>query len=206
MPDFIRIGDAERDEAVSLLREHHAAGRLTSVEFDERVGRALQAKVADDLAALFSDLPGRKPGQPRSVPTGAPVAPSSPVQPYAVAPTYGAASPVAAAPAPNNGQRAQWVILAVVAVIVVMSGMRLFPLLIVAVVWVLISSRRHQSAPKRIAPPPPRLLTRDGHRTVLHYLSVGDDAMAFSTYQNLTGADPAATDLALRALAREVGR
>ena len=58
-----RIGDAERDNAAELLREHMAQGRLTAEEFDERIGAALTAKVASDLDPLFSDLPGPRPGQ-----------------------------------------------------------------------------------------------------------------------------------------------
>ncbi len=53
-----RIGDAERDKATEYLREHMAAGRLDAAEFDERLTRALNAKVGPDLDALFTDLPG----------------------------------------------------------------------------------------------------------------------------------------------------
>lgn len=52
-----RIGDSERDLAVQYLQEHHAAGRLDAVEFDERMGRALQARTAPELVPLFEDLP-----------------------------------------------------------------------------------------------------------------------------------------------------
>jgi uncharacterized membrane protein len=58
-----RIGDAERDSAAALLREHMAQGRLTAEEFDERIEAALTAKVASDLDPLFTDLPGPGPGQ-----------------------------------------------------------------------------------------------------------------------------------------------
>ncbi len=58
-----RIGDAERDRAVELLREHMAQGRLDQVEFDERLTTALSARTAADLDPLFSDLPGPRPGQ-----------------------------------------------------------------------------------------------------------------------------------------------
>ena len=57
-----RIGDAERDKATEFLREHMAAGRLDADEFDERLTRALNAKVASDLDALFTDLPEPRPG------------------------------------------------------------------------------------------------------------------------------------------------
>lgn len=57
-----RIGDAERDKAAEYLREHMAAGRLDAAEFDERLTRALSAKVGPDLDALFTDLPEPRPG------------------------------------------------------------------------------------------------------------------------------------------------
>lgn len=57
-----RIGDAERDRAAELLRDHLAEGRLDQVEFDDRVTRALTARTQADLDPLFSDLPGPRPG------------------------------------------------------------------------------------------------------------------------------------------------
>src|SRR5512133_481045 len=57
-----RIGDAERDTAAEYLREHMAAGRLDAAEFDERLTRALNARVGPDLDALFTDLPEPRPG------------------------------------------------------------------------------------------------------------------------------------------------
>jgi Domain of unknown function (DUF1707) len=62
----IRVSDAERDLAVAELSEHFQAGRLTQDEFDERSGRALQARTGTDLNLLFTDLPHR--GTP-AVPT-----------------------------------------------------------------------------------------------------------------------------------------
>jgi len=52
----IRIGDAERDQAVSLLGDHFAAGRLNREELDERIDQAIQAKFSTDLQPLFADL------------------------------------------------------------------------------------------------------------------------------------------------------
>ena len=52
-----RIGDDERSAAVDSLQLHHAAGRLTFAEFDDRMSRGLRARTATDLAALFVDLP-----------------------------------------------------------------------------------------------------------------------------------------------------
>ena len=53
----VRIGDAERDRAVSSLGDHFAAGRLTRDELDERVDLAMAARFDHDLGPLFADLP-----------------------------------------------------------------------------------------------------------------------------------------------------
>ena len=71
----LRIGDAERDEAIVLLREHMSAGRITAEEFDERMSAALTAKTRGELTILFNDLPGRTPGDPYAAHTPAPIQP-----------------------------------------------------------------------------------------------------------------------------------
>jgi len=53
----IRASDADRDRATALLREHHAAGRLTAEEFDERMDAALSAKTLGEIDELLADLP-----------------------------------------------------------------------------------------------------------------------------------------------------
>ena len=63
-PAPLRVGDAERDGAVRQLGEHHAAGRLDLVEFEQRVGAAFAAKTTADLHALFWDLPPALTPQP----------------------------------------------------------------------------------------------------------------------------------------------
>jgi hypothetical protein len=57
MTNAIRIGDAEREAAISSLTSHFAEGRLTQVEHDERTTLALNAKTGRDLDVLFADLP-----------------------------------------------------------------------------------------------------------------------------------------------------
>jgi hypothetical protein len=54
----IRASDADRDRTATLLREHHAEGRLNAEEFSDRIDRALAAKTLGDLDALLADLPG----------------------------------------------------------------------------------------------------------------------------------------------------
>jgi hypothetical protein len=53
----IRASDADRDRTAALLREHHAAGRLTMEEFSERMDAALNAKTLSELDDLLADLP-----------------------------------------------------------------------------------------------------------------------------------------------------
>ena len=55
-PD-VRVSDADRDRAASLLREHHAAGRLTAEEFGDRLDRAFAAKTVGEIDGLLKDLP-----------------------------------------------------------------------------------------------------------------------------------------------------
>ncbi|HWD80734.1 MAG TPA: DUF1707 domain-containing protein [Kribbella sp.] len=62
----VRIGDAERDQAVSLLSYHFVAGRLTQAEFEERSEQATKARYSDEFAALFDDLPTSRELQPVS--------------------------------------------------------------------------------------------------------------------------------------------
>lgn len=53
----LRIGTADRQRAIDLLRDHTTAGRLELDEFEERVATAHTARTGADLDALFTDLP-----------------------------------------------------------------------------------------------------------------------------------------------------
>jgi hypothetical protein len=57
----IRASDAEREQAVELLRTHAVEGRLTLAEFAQRVERAYAAQTRDDLEQLKRDLPAPEP-------------------------------------------------------------------------------------------------------------------------------------------------
>jgi hypothetical protein len=52
----LRISDADRDEAIKVLREGSADGRLSHDTFLHRMELALQARDAGQLASLLSDL------------------------------------------------------------------------------------------------------------------------------------------------------
>ena len=53
----LRVSDAEREQAVDLLSEHAAQGRLGVEELDARIETALAARTRGELLALTSDLP-----------------------------------------------------------------------------------------------------------------------------------------------------
>ena len=52
-----RASDADRERAADALRRHHADGRLSTDELEERTGRAYAATTLGDLDQLFADLP-----------------------------------------------------------------------------------------------------------------------------------------------------
>jgi hypothetical protein len=78
----VRIGDVERDQAVSALGEHFVAGRLTQEEFDERSDTATRARYAGDLAPLFADLPGPAASAPRGAQNWSPAFRPGPPPPF----------------------------------------------------------------------------------------------------------------------------
>jgi hypothetical protein len=53
----LRASDAERERAAETLRRHHADGRLTTDELEERTEHAYAARTLGDLDELFRDLP-----------------------------------------------------------------------------------------------------------------------------------------------------
>ncbi|TMM15912.1 MAG: DUF1707 domain-containing protein [Actinobacteria bacterium] len=60
----LRISNAERHEIADALSKHFAEGRLDSEEFDERVGRVMNAKTRGDVAGVLDDLPRLGPPPP----------------------------------------------------------------------------------------------------------------------------------------------
>jgi hypothetical protein len=53
----LRASDADREQIVSALRQHHSEGRLTVDEFTERMQHAFGAKTFGELDPLTRDLP-----------------------------------------------------------------------------------------------------------------------------------------------------
>lgn len=99
-PDLLRIGTQERDDALKVLGEHFAQGRLPVAEYDERVQKAVEAETRADLRPLFADLP---PPHPQVLVTyDAPVLPP-PTQPPVMMPPPPAFAPNPYAPPPVYG-------------------------------------------------------------------------------------------------------
>jgi Domain of unknown function (DUF1707)/Cell wall-active antibiotics response 4TMS YvqF len=75
----LRISDADRDRAASILNEAFADGRLTPEEHSERLDGIYAAKTQADIVPLVSDLPGassalaRPSGDAVAYPTGSSV-------------------------------------------------------------------------------------------------------------------------------------
>lgn len=82
----MRIGTREREDAIRVLGEHFAEGRLFTEEYEHRAGLAADATVRADLAALFSDLPMphppclAPPPPPPPLPVAPPPAPAGPAR------------------------------------------------------------------------------------------------------------------------------
>ena len=68
----LRASHAEREQAISALQAAFVQGRLTSDEFDTRVGQALASRTRAQLTAITADIPvgltgvqpARRPAQP----------------------------------------------------------------------------------------------------------------------------------------------
>ncbi len=67
--DETRIGDTEREQAVSQLGEHYLAGRITKEEYDERTAAAWSARTVSQLQPLFWDLPQMQAQVAKQAPT-----------------------------------------------------------------------------------------------------------------------------------------
>jgi class 3 adenylate cyclase len=59
----VRASDADRERAVTALREHAAVGRLTLEEFSERASKAMSASTLSELEEVARDLPAVAPDE-----------------------------------------------------------------------------------------------------------------------------------------------
>jgi len=53
----LRASDADREQAIGVLKAAFAQGRLTKGEFDARVGHVFTSETCADLAGLTADIP-----------------------------------------------------------------------------------------------------------------------------------------------------
>ena len=70
----VLAGDADRDRAANVLRDAFAEGRLTPEEYEERIGRAYQARTYQELDVITADVPRPMP-PPQPFPPYPPPAP-----------------------------------------------------------------------------------------------------------------------------------
>lgn len=114
----LRIGDQERDAAVTALGEHYVAGRLTKDEYDERSAAAWKARTNVELAPLFHDLP----------PLPAPQRPAPPQ------------APAVRSPGPRPGGVPVLPVALLVVVVMIALRLEIWPLLLVVAVYLWIRS------------------------------------------------------------------
>lgn len=170
-PQNYRIGDAERDDAIGLLTDHHSAGRLSVDEFNDRMTKAFECRTMADLHALFRDLPGRRPGSPLPAPTQPEPLPDYDDTPEETLPWY-----------------AQWwmILVAVGATIVFDDIWFVIPLM---AIWLwIIYPNLHQSRRVQQIARAHRPLTLEEQQRVMAEVRVGRKIHAIKLYRELTGA------------------
>lgn len=127
-PSQIRIGDTERESALSALNEHMSAGRLDIDEYGDRTARVATAKTRGDLLALFGDLPSPHPvfgiPAPQPEPEWSPAPPALAQRNYAVRQRLAASAvPLAALVALALFFMVHfWVVFLIPAAVVLLSG------------------------------------------------------------------------------------
>ncbi|CRK59799.1 protein of unknown function DUF1707 [Alloactinosynnema sp. L-07] len=126
----MRIGDAEREDGLRALGEHMSAGRLTVDEYGDRSAKATTATTRGELMTLFVDLPDPRPrfGPPAVVPA------------FAAPPAYARRPPPAVRRMPN--------VLVPIAVVVgafLFFRFGLLPLLLLPLIVMMFSGRRHHA-------------------------------------------------------------
>lgn len=83
--DHLRASDADRQQVADRLRKALDEGRLTLLEYDERLGAAYGAQTYGELAKVTHDLPGPK-HAPEMLPAASPVDAAAPVSRPAAVP------------------------------------------------------------------------------------------------------------------------
>lgn len=225
--DFMRIGDAERDEAVGMLSEHHANGRLSSEEFDDRMSRAFAARTLNELTELFHDLPSPRPGSPfvpQPSPSPTPYGYDTPAPAYGYdQPGYdsapepygydGAVTPYEDQPPgiqaakPDRPWYAQWWMMIIAVVVAGAFDIGSVAIVLMAVwLWVIYPSMVKNK--QRAVPPatPPRPLTYMEREYVMDEVRAGRKINAIKRYRELTGAGLVVAKNTVESWSRQIGR
>ncbi|GIH90406.1 DUF1707 and DUF4870 domain-containing protein [Planobispora siamensis] len=66
----LRVSNQDREHVVEHVKAAYAQGRLDEVEFDDRLERAMTAKVHGDLMPIMHELYGSRPAMPAPYPFG----------------------------------------------------------------------------------------------------------------------------------------
>lgn len=207
----LRIGDGERDAAVEMLQEHHAAGRLDSSEYYTRMERVLQARTQIEVDQMFTDLPEPKPHAPGTL------APYSAVTPASASESIYDADVDTMGEGTDPWYAQWWMILVAVGLTVVTRGNIGFVIPMMAIwLWVIYPSlsstkMRHQQARQRRmnAPYQPPgyavTLTADQRRRITGQLDAGRNIHAIKLYREFTGAGLKEAKLAIDNWDRQIG-
>jgi TM2 domain-containing membrane protein YozV len=99
--DELRIGTQEREDAIRILGDHMAEGRLEVDEYEERVAKVAEAKTNGEIRPLFKDLPAPYPAFVVPPVQALPPMPPPMVPPRAV-PVYPQYAPVPVVPSDRN--------------------------------------------------------------------------------------------------------
>ncbi len=208
----MRIGDRERDAAVSKLQDFHAEGRLSVEEFEERMASALTAKTAADLSKLFTDLPGGQPSHygpdPENPYANTPYQAgyqAPPVYPPTYQPSAQYVVPTPYQPAPTPALErpwyAQWwMILVAVGLTMVTDGAlgALVPLIAIWI-WAIYPSLAHS---RQTPSYPPREVTFQERDQIMMHITAGRKIEAIRIYRQITGADLATAKNTIEAWSR----
>ena len=90
MPEpHMRAADSDRAAVAAVLGRAMADGRLTLVEYEDRVGRAYAARTYGELAELTTDLPSAGTPRDRGVPAATQQSLPRPVPSGACGPAWG---------------------------------------------------------------------------------------------------------------------
>jgi hypothetical protein len=96
----LRVGDADREQAIAALGEHMSLGRLTVDEYGERASGLAAAKTRGELSEQFADLPEPGPRFDASAGASAAARPRLSKDP--------GSQQDESAPSHRDGERARW--------------------------------------------------------------------------------------------------